>query len=283
MLLLLALHPALRRVYENLRPISTKSKAGFTINGKSGQSAAVAGEARLEQRASYDFGFALVFLTALHGFSVFKVVLILYTNYCIATKLPKQYVVAATWIFNVGTLFANELGNGYKYTKIEELISPYFSQSTLEGEKAGQSWGPWLDSYGGIMPRWEILFNITVLRLISFNLDYYWSLDRRAGSPLEVRLLPSFSLQAPLILLRRNNSTPPTSRKTTASAHPPQPKTTLSATTSPTPSTPRSTSLDQSSPSTTTSLNPNTPLPQLSARAPPSMGSASSSAFFAWS
>jgi D-alanyl-lipoteichoic acid acyltransferase DltB (MBOAT superfamily) len=36
------------------------------------------------------------------------------------------------------------------------------------------------------MSRWEILFNITILRLISFNLDYYWSLDRRSGSPIEV-------------------------------------------------------------------------------------------------
>jgi len=188
MLLLLALHPTLRRVYEKLRPISTKSKAGFTIKEKSGHTPAVPGKARLEQRVSYDFGFALIFLAALHGFSLFKVVLILYINYCIATKLPKQYIVAATWIFNVATLFANELGKGYKYTKIEELISPYFGQGTLEGEESGLAWGPWLDSYGGIMPRWEILFNITVLRLISFNLDYYWSLDRRAGSPLEVHI-----------------------------------------------------------------------------------------------
>jgi hypothetical protein len=188
MLLLLALHPTLRRVYEKLRPISTKSKTGVAINEKLGHTPAVAGTARLEQRVSYDFGFALIFLAALHGFSSFKVVLILYINYCIATKLPKQYIVGATWTFNVATLFANELGNGYKYTKIEELISPYFGQGTLEGEKSGLTWGPWLDSYGGIMPRWEILFNITVLRLISFNLDYYWSLDRRAGSPLEVHV-----------------------------------------------------------------------------------------------
>ena len=36
------------------------------------------------------------------------------------------------------------------------------------------------------MSRWQILFNITTLRLISFNLDYFWSF--RNGTTLEVRI-----------------------------------------------------------------------------------------------
>lgn len=47
-------------------------------------------------------------------------------------------------------------------------------------------WGAWLDSYGGLVARWEVLFNITILRLISFNLDYYWSIDKRGANGLEV-------------------------------------------------------------------------------------------------
>jgi hypothetical protein len=137
----------------------------------------------LEQRASFDFGFALIFLVALHGFSAIKVLTILFANYCIATRLPRKYAPAATWIFNVSTLFANELSEGYKYAKMAAYISPI----AVDGaETSLHSWGSWLDSYGGIMSRWEILFNLTVLRLISFNLDYYWSLDRRGGSPIEV-------------------------------------------------------------------------------------------------
>lgn len=31
-------------------------------------------------------------------------------------------------------------------------------------------------------PRWWISFNITMLRLISFNMDYYWAY-RRIGLP----------------------------------------------------------------------------------------------------
>lgn len=49
-------------------------------------------------------------------------------------------------------------------------------------------WGRFLDSFGGIMPRWEVLFNIAILRMISFNMDYYWCLDYPATSPIEVSL-----------------------------------------------------------------------------------------------
>jgi hypothetical protein len=177
---LLLVHPVLRRVYDRLRPISTQPKETFSTSGRIGQPGEAAGDARLERRTTFDFVFALIFLTALHGFSVFKVVFILYLNYSLATKLPKKYVVPATWIFAVGTLFANEIFNGYPYAKIEKFIMPWTTPSKL-------SWGSWLDGYSGIMPRWAILFNLTVLRLVSFNIDYYWSLDHRAGSPLEVR------------------------------------------------------------------------------------------------
>jgi len=134
------------------------------------------GEARLAQRISYDFIFATIFLFVLHGTSAFKVFLILYVNYTLATSLSKSYIPAATWIFNISILFANEVCSGYPYSRIAQLV-PF-------GASAG--WGTWLESYGGLIPRWEILFNITALRLISFNLDYYWSLEQRGSSPVEV-------------------------------------------------------------------------------------------------
>ena len=139
------------------------------------------GEARLEQRASFDHGFAILFLAALHGFSALKILLILYMNFCIATKLPRAYIPAVTWAFNIGILFANELSGGYRFSKIAAFMSP---SGDVERGMVHQLVA-WLDSYGGIMSRWEILFNITVLRLISFNLDHYWRLDRRSGSPVE--------------------------------------------------------------------------------------------------
>ena len=184
--LLVIFHPLLRRLYETLRPTSeTSLRPDNKVNGGSTYTSVADGDARMNQRASFDYGFALIFLSALHGFSALKVILILYLNFSIATRLPRQFVPAATWIFNIGTLFANELCAGYKFAKIAEFILSAGPGSIEKGTEL-QNWGKWLDSYGGIMSRWEILFNITVLRLISYNLDYYWSLNRRAGSPLEV-------------------------------------------------------------------------------------------------
>lgn len=126
----------------------------------------------------------MIFLLALHGISAAKVFTILYVNYQVATALPRQYVPAATWIFNIAILFANELCNGYRFSSIASLILP--PETSKAGGQSGGNWGDWLDSYGGLIPRWEILFNICVLRLISFNFDYYWSLDHKVMSAVEV-------------------------------------------------------------------------------------------------
>lgn len=188
--LLVIFHPLLRRLYEALRPISQPPpKPDNKSNSRPlTYSSTVDGNARVNRRASFDYWFALIFLGALHGFSAFKVILLLYLNFSIATRLPRRHIPVATWIFNIGTLFANELCDGYKLERLAQYMSPAGPEALEKGTSL-RSWGMWLDSYGGIMSRWEILFNITVLRLISYNMDYYWSLDRRAGSPLEVCLL----------------------------------------------------------------------------------------------
>ncbi|KAI1444073.1 MBOAT-domain-containing protein [Annulohypoxylon stygium] len=182
---LLIFHPLLRRLYNSIvYPIKA--------TGQSTRPTPEEADQRLNQRASFDFVFALIYLVALHGVSAIKVLTILYLNYQIATTLPRKSVPVATWVFNVGTLFANELSKGYRFGDIATLIAGAPVQnSLLDSGPALVSWGRWLDSYGGLMGRWEILFNITVLRLISFNLDYYWSLDRRSYSPIEKQIDPS--------------------------------------------------------------------------------------------
>lgn len=140
----------------------------------------------MEQRISFDYKFSFIFLVALHGVSAVKILGILYLNYVIATQLPRKYVPAATWIFNIGTLFANELSEGYRLEKAAKYFAPLPAESP---DDFLHSSAKLIDSFGGIASRWEVLFNLTVLRLISFNLDYYWSLDRRGGSPIEVRFV----------------------------------------------------------------------------------------------
>lgn len=141
-------------------------------------------DTRLHKRAQFDFYFALVFISALHGASAVKVLSILYINYKIAKNLPRPYIPVVTWVFNICTLFVNELCEGYPFERVAGLFASA-GRSPLQ-EAALVQWGRWLDGIGGLVPRWEILFNITVLRMISFNMDYYWSLDYSIVSSVEV-------------------------------------------------------------------------------------------------
>jgi D-alanyl-lipoteichoic acid acyltransferase DltB (MBOAT superfamily) len=65
-----------------------------------------------------------------------------------------------TWIFNLAILFSNEYYDGYRYAAI------------------GKSY-EWMDEYPGVISRWHILFNFTMLRLISFNVDYFWACNEK--------------------------------------------------------------------------------------------------------
>lgn len=195
MALLLLLHPLLRKAWNNYKPNPRLSSSSFSSTSSSPQRPLTPeqADARLEQRLSFDYVFAIVFLVALHGISAAKVLSILYINYRLATELPRKYVPVATWVFNIGTLFANELTKGYHLVNVFSLLSNGTWQPVSHAgqhEGALVQWGDWLDGFGGIMPRWEILFNLTVLRLISFNLDCYWSHGER-GTSLEKQLDPS--------------------------------------------------------------------------------------------
>lgn len=249
LLLLLILHPLLRRLYNSLSPVDARSVAQGAK-----PTIAAAGDARLKQRITFDYYFALIFITALHGISAAKVLFILYLNYNIATKLPRKYIPAVTWVFNVGTLFANELCGGYPLANVAKAVS---GDST-----ALVRWAEWLDGLGGLMPRWEILFNITVLRLISFNMDYYWSLDYPSSSPIEV--CPHHSVISVLSLtpIRRSNLIPRPCLSVTVSPSPLNRQPLAPGTTSPIFSTPLFISPGLSSHSTTTFLSRDIPQPQ---------------------
>jgi hypothetical protein len=205
LLLLLIAHPLVRRVYQsyaNRSKVQTKP-SGHAVIG--------AGEAQLEQRMQFDFWFGLVFITVLHGASALKVLAILYINFRIGKDVPRPYVPAITWGFNIFILFANELSVGYPLAPIAKAFAP---GSGAAGEQASTlvQWAQAVDDLGGLMPRWEVLFKVTVLRLISFNMDNYWSVDYPASSPIEVSintLSPRYGMTTRLTgpSTRRSNST----------------------------------------------------------------------------
>ncbi|KAL1953682.1 hypothetical protein VTO42DRAFT_2355 [Malbranchea cinnamomea] len=192
MAILVVVHPLARRLCSALFSTAAGDSAKNTKikTGGPTQTDNDGAEARLKQRVQFDFWFALIFLAALHGFSSLKIFAILYINFLIAKRLPRGYLPAATWAFNIGVLFANELLRGYPFAGFASLIVPRGDDT----EAAAVTWGKWLDSHGGLISRWEVLFKITLLRLISFNLDYYWSLDHRSGSPVEKKQLDPAAL-----------------------------------------------------------------------------------------
>ncbi|PNS17887.1 hypothetical protein CAC42_3846 [Sphaceloma murrayae] len=188
MFALLVAQPSLRKLYNSFWRVDTYTNVKREGNGSAllsqGLSLEAAADARLEHRVAFDFGFAMVFIGALHGVSALKVLLILWINYKIATRLPRTWVPPATWVFNIGILFANELGRGYPLADLARVVV-----QGKGGESALVTWASAIDDYGGLVKRWEILFNLTVLRLISFNLDYYWAAGRGTASPIEKKQL----------------------------------------------------------------------------------------------
>ena len=177
--ILLILHPLLRRVYQSVFAKTHPSANGHTKS----TSSPVDAQTHLMSRLNFDFVSGIIFIIALHGFSALKVLTILYINYCIALRVPRNVMPTLTWVFNISVLIANELAQGYRFSSLAESVVPLYVGAGDIGE--------FLDSWGGLIPRWEVLFNITILRLISFNMDHCWSLSRdRAGSPLEVCNFP---------------------------------------------------------------------------------------------
>ena len=176
MTVLLIAHVLLRKGFEAVISLTTRSP-------KTTESSQ--GEARQKARILFDITFGVLFLLILHGSSSFKIFILLYTNYAFAKNLPRQYIPAVTWIFNVGLLFANEFLRGFPYASMAQSFM-LFSSAADEAP----AWAKWLDGHSGMIPRWEILFKFTILRLISFNMDYYWSLGNQSGSSaIEVSFL----------------------------------------------------------------------------------------------
>ncbi|KZV91266.1 MBOAT-domain-containing protein [Exidia glandulosa HHB12029] len=124
--------------------------------------------------------FLVLFIAAmqlgLHGSSAVKVFLILLGNYIVGRSLhTTRALPAATWAFNLAILFANELNDGYRFAALHPSLAP-------------------LDALKGAYPRWHVTFNFTMLRLISFNMDWYWAAHRvgllHTGAELDEKQRP---------------------------------------------------------------------------------------------
>lgn len=105
----------------------------------------------------YNLVWSALILFGLHGTSLFKILAILTINFLIARLCRGSRLgPVLTWIFGGAILFANDKYNGY-------LFGHFFPSLA------------WLDAYQGLYPRWHIIFNISMLRMVSFNMDCYWA------------------------------------------------------------------------------------------------------------
>ncbi|KAI5954470.1 GUP1 [Candida jiufengensis] len=104
----------------------------------------------ITKRSYFDFGFGIIFLIGAHGVNVTKISMLIGINYMIGKYIKNRKVaIWTTWIYGVSTLFFNEWYGNFKYGI------------------------PFLDSgFKGIIARWDVFYNFTLLRMISFNLDY---------------------------------------------------------------------------------------------------------------
>lgn len=110
-------------------------------------------------RIRFDFIFGLVFLFAAHGVNALRVLTHLLISFSIAKLFRKQRRLATilSWTYGIGSLFLNNSFRNYPFGSILPFLAPLDS------------------SFKGIIERWDVFFNFTLLRMLSFNMD---SLER---------------------------------------------------------------------------------------------------------
>ncbi|KAJ2359468.1 glycerol transporter [Coemansia erecta] len=110
--------------------------------------------------------FATGFVVVLSGASVVFILGLVWGNYAVAKRFGgRRWTPVAIWAYNIAMLFANEHYRGYSFARIAPPLA-------------------WLDAWRGLLPRWDIMFNLTMLRMVSFAMDYHWRVrqDAEAGA-----------------------------------------------------------------------------------------------------
>ncbi|KAJ2742306.1 glycerol transporter [Coemansia sp. BCRC 34301] len=108
----------------------------------------------------FPFLFATAFVVGLSGVSTVFILAIALGNYLLAKRLGgRRWAPAAFWVYNMAVLFANEYYKGYEFGHMAESLA-------------------WLDEWRGVLRRWDVTFNITMLRMVSFAMDYHWRVEQ---------------------------------------------------------------------------------------------------------
>ncbi|KAI9481809.1 glycerol transporter [Coemansia sp. RSA 989] len=110
--------------------------------------------------------FGTLFIMVLSGASIVFIAGLAWGNYFLAKRCAgRRWAPAVFWTYNMLMLFANEHYRGYSFESIAAPLA-------------------WLDEWRGILRRWDIMFNLSMLRMVSFAMDYHWRIqqEQKAGA-----------------------------------------------------------------------------------------------------
>ncbi|SMN22558.1 similar to Saccharomyces cerevisiae YGL084C GUP1 Plasma membrane protein involved in remodeling GPI anchors [Maudiozyma saulgeensis] len=111
----------------------------------------------------FDFIFGLIFLFAAHGVNSIRILTHMIVMFSLVhlLKRHRNWAIALTWIYGIGSLFLNDKYRSVPFSSFCSILKP-------------------LDTaFKGIIPRWDVFFNFTLLRIISYNLDYLERLNNQ--------------------------------------------------------------------------------------------------------
>lgn len=101
------------------------------------------------KRTLFDLVFGIIYLVALHGTNVLKIAIHVCVMFALAKCIQDIRVARILlWAYGVLTLFINETLRNASFTS----VFPY--------------------EFTGIVARWDVFYNFTLLRMLSFGLDY---------------------------------------------------------------------------------------------------------------
>lgn len=113
----------------------------------------------------FDRWFGVIFLMGLHGFNSIRIAMHCGIMFCLLKYVPhKKSAILLTWIYGVSSLFFNDRYRLVKFGSISPILSVF-------------------DSFHGIIERWDVFYNFTLLRILSFNLDYIKKLYTEKEKP----------------------------------------------------------------------------------------------------
>lgn len=106
-------------------------------------------------RTTFDMYTGLLVLFGLHGFNCFKILLHVTVEFFIGrlSNKNRKLSIILLWGYGIGTLFINAKYRKFKFGSLLPFLS-------------------FMDSFEGMIERWDVFFNFTLLRMLSFNLDY---------------------------------------------------------------------------------------------------------------